>query len=81
MVTDLLDGDLANGNTGTLGDNLVTYLKDNAIDATGFHIQTGLQFNVLFLDTFLFYRHTFAKDVVPEQDHFGSLNLRIGYGL
>ncbi len=81
MVTDLLDGDLANGNTGTLGDNLVTYLKDHAIDATGFHIQTGLQFNVLFLDTFLFYRHTFAKDVVPEQDHFGSLNLRIGYGL
>ena len=81
MVTELLDGHLANGNTDALSDNLVSYLEDHAIDATGFHIQTGLQLNVLFLDTFLFYRHTFAKDVAPGQDHFGSLNLRIGYGL
>tara|TARA_Y100000031_G_scaffold116415_1_gene128954 strand:- start:118 stop:813 length:696 start_codon:yes stop_codon:yes gene_type:complete len=76
--SNLLEGDLSN-----LDKNLKDFLtdKNNYISSTGIHIQTGLQLNILFLDTFLFYRHTFAKDVVPGQDHFGSLNLRIGYGL
>ena len=85
-VKDLLggtDNDLLNGNLSDLNNNLKDFLtdKNNYISSTGIHIQTGLQLNILFLDTFLFYRHTFAKDVVPGQDHFGSLNLRIGYGL
>ena len=61
--------------------DLISFLKDNQVKSNGFHIQSGFQFKVLVLDTFLFYRHTFAKDIVPGQDHFGSLNLRIGYGL
>ncbi len=61
--------------------DLIKFLKDNQVKSNGFHIQSGFQFKVLVLDTFLFYRHTFAKDIVPGQDHFGSLNLRIGYGL
>ena len=76
--SNLLEGDLSN-----LDKNLKDFLtdKNNYISSTGIHIQTGLQLNILFLDTFLFYRHTFAENVVPGQDQFGSLNLRIGYGL
>ncbi|MEC7927060.1 MAG: hypothetical protein VX767_02360, partial [Candidatus Neomarinimicrobiota bacterium] len=76
--SNLLGGDLSN-----LDKNLKDFLtdKNNYISSSGIHIQTGLQLNILFLDTFLFYRHTFAENVVPGQDHFGSLNLRIGYGL
>ena len=59
---------------------LIDFLKDNQVKTNGFHIQSGLQFKILMLDTFLFYRHTFAKDVIPGQDHFGSLNLRMGMG-
>jgi hypothetical protein len=60
---------------------LIEILKDNQMKSNGFHIQSGLQFKVLFLDTFVFYRHTFAKDIITSQNHFGSLNVRIGYGL
>ena len=59
---------------------LIDFLKENKVKTSGFHIQSGLQFKILMLDTFLFYRHTFAKDVIPGQDHFGSLNLRMGMG-
>ena len=61
-------------------DGLIDFLKENQVNSSGFHIQSGLQFKILMLDTFLFYRHTFAKDVIPGQDHFGSLNLRMGMG-
>ena len=86
MVKDLLGGtddDLLNDDLSYLNNNLKDFLtdKNNYISSSGIHIQTGLQLNILFLDTFLFYRHTFAENVVPGQDNFGSLNLRIGYGL
>jgi len=66
--------------TNSSEDGLIDFLKENQVNSSGFHIQSGLQFKVLMLDTFLFYRHTFAKDVIPGQDHFGSLNLRMGMG-
>ena len=75
-----LGGDLTADPSNLSKDELIDILEDNQVKSNGFHIQSGLQFKVLVLDTFLFYRHTFAKDVVPGQDHFGSLNLRIGYG-
>jgi len=66
---------------GTLDtDELITYLKDNKVSSTGFHIQTGVQFKLLMLDSFLYYRHVFAKDVIPDASTFGSLNLRVGMG-
>ena len=88
-VTPLMSMDLmksALGDTLTVNptnlseDGLIDFLKENQVNSSGFHIQSGLQFKVLMLDTFLFYRHTFAKDVIPGQDHFGSLNLRMGMG-
>ena len=81
MIEELLGGDLLNGNTDNLPDNLKSYLEDNAIDATGIHIQAGLQFKLLMLDTFLNYRYTIADDVVPDAGGFGSMNLRVGFGI
>ena len=54
--------------------------KDNYLSSSGFHIQGGLQFKLLMLDSFLFYRHVIAEDVIPGAKGFGSLNLRLGMG-
>jgi hypothetical protein len=81
LMKTALGGDLAADPADLSEDDLIEFLKDNQVKSNGFHIQSGLQFKVLVLDTFLFYRHTFAKDISAGQDHFGSLNLRIGYGL
>lgn len=81
LMESALGGDLTADPSNLSKDELIDILEDNQVKSNGFHIQSGLQFKVLVLDTFLFYRHTFAKDVAPGQDHFGSLNLRIGYGL
>lgn len=81
MITELLGGDLTNGDPSALEDNLVNYLEDNTIDASGFHFQTGLQFKLLMLDTFLNYRYTIVEDVVPDASGYGSINLRIGFGI
>ena len=82
MVTELLGGDLLNSSTSSLSDNLEEYLtdKDNYFESTGFHAQAGLQFKLLMVDTFVIYRYTIAKDVVPGSDGFGSLNVRLGLG-
>jgi len=82
FMEEVLDGNLTNNpaNFSVSENDLIEFLKDNKVRSNGFHIQSGLQFKVLMLDTFLFYRHTFAKDIIPGQDHFGSLNLRMGMG-
>jgi len=61
-------------------DELIKYLKDNKVSSTGFHIQAGIQFKLLMLDSFLFYRQVIADDVIPGAKGFGSLNLRLGMG-
>ena len=61
-------------------DELITYLKENKISSTGFHLQTGIQFKLLMLDSFLFYRHVFVKNVITDSNNFGSINLRVGMG-
>ena len=81
MVTELLGGDLSNGDPLDLNDNLKKHLEDNTIDATGIHIQTGLQFKLLMLDTFLNFRYTIVDDVVPDAGGFGSINFRLGFGI
>ncbi|HIB52870.1 MAG TPA: hypothetical protein EYO48_07040 [Candidatus Marinimicrobia bacterium] len=80
LMESALGGDLTADPINLSEDDLIDFLKENQVKTSGFHIQSGLQFKVLMLDTFLFYRHTFAKDVIPGQDHFGSLNLRMGMG-
>ena len=80
LMESALGGDLTADPINLSEDDLIDFLKENQVNSSGFHIQSGLQFKVLMLDTFLFYRHTFTKDVIPGQDHFGSLNLRMGLG-
>lgn len=81
LMESAMGGDLTVDPSNLSEDDLIEILKDNQMKSNGFHIQSGLQFKVLFLDTFVFYRHTFAKDIITSQNHFGSLNVRIGYGL
>jgi len=61
-------------------DKLVEYVNKNKESEIGFHIQTGVQFKLLMLDSFLFYRQVIADDVIPGAKGFGSLNLRLGMG-
>ena len=82
MVTELLGGDLLNADPSALDQNLEDFLtnEDNYLESTGIHVQAGLQFKILMLDSFLNYRFTIAKDVVPGAKGFGALNLRVGLG-
>ena len=82
MVTELLGGNLLNADPSALDENLEDYLtnKDNYLESTGIHVQAGLQFKILMLDSFINYRYTIAKDVVPGSSGFGALNLRVGLG-
>ena len=61
-------------------DKLVDYVNEETVSKSGFHIQAGLQFKLLMLDSFLFYRQVIADDVIPGAKGFGSLNLRLGMG-
>jgi len=61
-------------------DNLVDYVNEKTGNKIGFHIQAGLQFKLLMLDSFLFYRQVIVDDVIPDAKGFGSLNLRLGMG-
>ena len=61
-------------------DKLVDYVNEKTVSKSGFHIQAGLQFKLLMLDSFLFYRQVIADDVIPGAKGFGSLNLRLGMG-
>ena len=82
MVKGLLDGDLT-ADPSALDQALLEYLEDddNIVKSSGFHVQAGLQFKLLMLDTFLIYRHTFVEDVVPGAKGFGALNMRLGFGI
>ena len=60
---------------------LKEYLIENTLSSNGFHIQAGLQFKILFLDSFLFYRYNLANDIIPGNKAFGSLNLRLGMAI
>ena len=56
-------------------------VKENKIDKTGFHIQSGLKFQLFMLDAFLFYRQTFGEfEDVLDAKTYGSMNLRLGLG-
>ena len=61
-------------------DKLVDYVKEHTASKIGFHLQGGLQFKILMIDSFLFYRQVIVDDVIPGANGFGSLNLRLGMG-
>jgi len=59
---------------------VIEFVKENTDSTNGFHIQTGIQFKLLMLDSFLYYRQVFADNVILDGKGFGSLNLRLGMG-
>ena len=81
MVRELFGDDLINLNVNSedLEDNLVTYLKDNAIEASGLHLQAGLRFKVLVLDTHLNARYNLAKNVYDGKNGFLQLMFKMGF--
>ena len=81
LMEEMMGGDLAADPTNISEEDLIKFLDENKIESSGIHVQAGLQFKVLMLDSFLFYRYTFAKDLVPDADAFGSINLRLGFGI
>lgn len=79
MLEEVVRGGLQDGQLDT--QDLIGYLNDNKINATGAHVQTGLQFKLLMLDTFVFYRHVVVRNVIPGRNSFGSVNFRFGLGI
>ena len=83
MVRELFGDDLINLEVDSedLKDNLVSYLKDNAIEASGLHLQAGLRFKVLVLDTHLNARYNLAKDVYADKSGFLQLMFKVGFAI
>ncbi len=81
LMEEFLGGDLNSSVDQVDEEDIIKFLKENKIDASGFHVQAGLQFKILVLDSFLFYRHTFVEDLIPDTKNYGSINLRLGYGI
>ena len=81
MVRELFGDDLINLNVNSedLEDNLVSYLKDNAIEQSGLHLQAGLRFKVLVLDTHLNARYNLAKNVYDGKNGFLQLMFKMGF--
>ena len=76
----LIGSGLTSSSTSPTTDALIEFVKENTDSANGFHIQTGIQFKLLMLDSFLYYRQVFADNVILDGKGFGSLNLRLGMG-
>ena len=84
LMEDLMEqtgGDLSTDPSSISEKDVLNFLKENKIESSGFHLQAGLQFKVLMIDTFVFYRHTIAEDLIPNENSFGSLNFRLGFGI
>ena len=80
LVESLMDGNLS-AQPELDEKALVKFIKDNKIDKTGFHVQSGLKFQLFMLDAFLFYRQTFGEfEDVLDAKTYGSMNLRLGFG-
>lgn len=60
-------------------ENLIDYFKDNMVEASGLHLQAGLRFKVLMLDTHLNARYNLAKDVYADKSGFLQLMFKMGF--
>ena len=76
----LIGSGLTSSSTAPTTDALIEFVKENTDSANGFHIQMGIQFKLLMLDSFLYYRQVFADNVILGGKGFGSLNLSMGMG-
>ena len=62
-------------------DAVTTYLTDNAVETSGFHIDAGIFFKVLTFSGSVYYRQVMADGAIPGNKGFGSMNFRIGLGI
>ena len=86
MVMELLDienpTDLVNAEftADALEDNLVDYLKDNLVEASGLHAQLGLRFKLLVLDGHINLRYNMTENVYKGEDSFTEVQIKLGMG-
>ena len=80
MVKELLGDDLTNVDALNEGleDKLGDYLVDNMIEASGLHVQAGLRFKVLVLDTHLNLRYNIAENVYDGSSGFAQVMFKMG---
>ena len=74
---DLVDAEFT---PAALEDQLLTYLEDNLIEASGIHAQLGLRFKVLVADAHLNFRYNIAEDVYDGSDSFTEIQFKLGIG-
>ena len=81
MVKELFGEDLTSVDASGVGmeDKLVTYLGDNLIEASGLHVQGGVRFKLLMLDTHLNLRYTMAKNVYDGSNGFMQMIFKTGF--
>ena len=63
-----------------LEEQLITYLEDNLIEASGIHAQLGLRFKVLIADAHLNFRYNIAENVYEDSDSFTEIQFKLGIG-
>ncbi len=83
MVKELLGTeDLVNAefDAAALEEQLIAYLEDNLIEASGIHAQLGLRFKVLVADAHLNFRYNIAEDVYDGSDSFTEIQFKLGIG-
>ena len=80
MVKELLGDDLTNVDALSAGleDKLGDYLIDNMIEASGLHVQAGIRFRILVLDTHLNFRYNLAKDTYDGSAGFPQIIFKTG---
>ena len=80
MVKELLGDNLTNVDALNEGleDKLGDYLVDNMIEASGLHVQAGLRFKVLVLDTHLNFRYNIAENVYDGSAGFAQVMFKMG---
>ena len=83
MVREIFGDDLASVDALSEGmeDKLGDYLVDNAIEASGVHLQAGLRFKLLTFDTHANLRYTIAENVYDGSNGFMQFILKFGFAL
>tara|TARA_B100001540_G_C15579683_1_gene538936 strand:- start:101 stop:787 length:687 start_codon:yes stop_codon:yes gene_type:complete len=83
MVQALLGDDLTNVNAEQedLTGQLVDYLEENMIEASGVHLQAGLRFKLLTFDTHANLRYTIAENVYDGSNGFMQFIIKLGFAL
>ena len=85
MVKELIGDDLVgfgdndDETAEDLKEDLIDYLDKNKIESNGLHLQTGLRFKVLVLDTHLNVRYNLAKNVYDGKNGFMQLMFKMGF--